>query len=47
MCKQLGSQVPVFGFGSSDCRYDCDSHLIFFHQRPVLKTLSMDEIDGQ
>ena len=27
-----GAQVPVWGFGSSDCR--CPAHLIYFRARP-------------
>jgi Uri superfamily endonuclease len=29
-----GAQIPLAGFGSSDC--DCESHLYFFETRPLL-----------
>jgi Uri superfamily endonuclease len=30
-----GAQVPVPGFGASDCRAGCPAHLFYFKQRPV------------
>ena len=27
---QLDGNLPIIGFGSSDCRAGCDSHLVFF-----------------
>ncbi|MFW6381142.1 MAG: GIY-YIG nuclease family protein [Bacillota bacterium] len=40
-----GGQVPVPGFGASDCR--CDSHLIYFEKRIVVdnfpQTLKVEE----
>ncbi|UCD85964.1 MAG: GIY-YIG nuclease family protein [Deltaproteobacteria bacterium] len=31
-----GARIPVPGFGASDCRKDCLSHLIYFKKRPIL-----------
>lgn len=31
-----GSDIPLFGFGSSDCR--CPAHLCFFDRMPLLRT---------
>ena len=32
-----GACVPVPGFGNSDCRDSCSSHLIYFRKKPVCK----------
>jgi Uri superfamily endonuclease len=26
----MGAEVPVKGFGASDCRRNCESHLLYF-----------------
>jgi len=49
LAARRASQIPLPGFGSSDCR--CNSHLFFFHSRPssrsfcrnVKNSLSDDE----
>jgi Uri superfamily endonuclease len=28
--KTIGAKVPIMGFGSSDCRKNCGSHLLYF-----------------
>jgi len=28
--KTIGAKVPIMGFGSSDCRKNCRSHLLYF-----------------
>jgi Uri superfamily endonuclease len=28
--KELGAKIPVVGFGASDCKQNCGSHLLFF-----------------
>ena len=28
--KELGAKIPVVGFGASDCKENCESHLLFF-----------------
>ncbi|NIR86672.1 GIY-YIG nuclease family protein [Candidatus Bathyarchaeota archaeon] len=28
--KGLGAKIPVVGFGASDCKQNCESHLLFF-----------------
>jgi len=28
--KELGAKVPVVDFGASDCKQNCESHLLFF-----------------
>ncbi len=35
-----GGDIPVQGFGSSDCTL-CDSHLVYFVERPNLATLQL------
>ncbi len=30
MKRELGAKVPVKGFGASDCRKNCGSHLLYF-----------------
>jgi len=32
-----GARLPVPGFGSSDCRRGCGSHLVYFARKPDLK----------
>lgn len=34
-----GASVPIAGFGASDCRRDCRSHLMHFKENAKLKTI--------
>ena len=34
--SQMGGEIPIKGFGSSDCRKKCESHLVRFHQKTIL-----------
>ncbi len=36
-----GARILFQGFGSSDCRRGCGSHLVYFEKRPVLKTYAV------
>jgi len=35
-----GASVPISGFGSSDCRQSCSSHLVYFTEKPVCKQVN-------
>ena len=37
-----GCQIPVAGFGSSDC--DCVSHLAFFNEIPDLRNMALSRL---
>jgi Uri superfamily endonuclease len=39
---QMGGGIPIKGFGSSDCRNKCESHLIFFHQKTNLDNVFIE-----
>ncbi len=32
---RIGAEIPVPGFGASDCRKNCESHLLFFRGEDV------------
>jgi len=33
--KELGAKIPVVGFGASDCKQNCESHLLYFGEENV------------
>lgn len=33
--EELGAKIPVVGFGASDCRENCESHLLYFGEENV------------
>lgn len=35
-----GARVPIAGFGASDCRRDCKSHLVHFNENVELKAVA-------
>jgi len=37
VCNLPGAGIPIPGFGSSDCQSGCQSHLVYFRKKPVLK----------
>lgn len=37
ICNLPGARILFQGFGSSDCRRGCGSHLVYFEKRPCLK----------
>jgi len=37
--KQMGGEIPIKGFGSSDCKNKCESHLVWFSQEVDLDYL--------
>jgi len=39
---QMGGEIPIKDFGSSDCRNKCDSHLIFFHEKTNLDNVFIE-----
>ena len=39
---QMGGEIPIKGFGSSDCRNKCESHLIWFHQKTNLNDVFIE-----
>ena len=47
--NQMGREIPIKGFGSSDCRNKCESHLVRFHQKTNLDNVFIklnSEFDG-
>lgn len=38
--RQGHAEIPVSGFGSSDCKRNCESHLVFFHDITEEKELA-------
>ncbi len=40
LAKVPGCEVPVPGFGSSDCA-SCESHLAYFHEEPDLSMMGL------
>jgi len=32
-----GARIVALGFGASDCRHRCESHLVYFKKRPLIK----------
>ncbi len=38
--RRGGARVPVSGFGSSDCRGNCQSHLLYFGDKNVEKKIA-------
>jgi len=39
---QMSVEIPIKGFGSSDCRNRCESHLIWFHRKTNLNNLFLE-----
>lgn len=39
---QMGGGIPIKGFGSSDCRNKCESHLIRFNQKTNLDNVFIE-----
>ncbi len=37
ICKLSGAKILISGFGSSDCQSGCESHLVYFREKPLLK----------
>lgn len=33
--KELGAKIPVMGFGASDCKQNCESHLLYFDEENI------------
>lgn len=33
--KELGAKIPVVGFGASDCKQNCESHLLYFGEENI------------
>lgn len=33
--KELGAEIPVMGFGASDCKQNCESHLLYFGEENI------------
>jgi Uri superfamily endonuclease len=33
--KKLEAKIPVVGFGSSDCKQNCESHLLYFGEENI------------
>jgi len=45
LADKNGAEIPVKGFGSSDCKKGCPSHLIYFKKMPeIIDTLNLDYI---
>ncbi len=42
LSNQKGAQIPVSGFGSSDCRNACVSHLIYFKDERFIYKIFQD-----
>ena len=38
--KKLGAKIPVVGFGASDCKQKCESHLLYFGQENIKSQVS-------
>jgi len=38
--RRRGARIPISGFGSSDCRGDCQSHLLYFGEKNVEKKIA-------
>ena len=38
--KQGGARIPIPGFGSSDCKRDCQSHLLYIGEEDVRKKIA-------
>ena len=43
---QMGGETPIKGFGSSDCRNKCESHLVRFPQKTDLDSVFI-ELDNK
>ena len=49
LCNQMGGEIPIKGFGSSDCKNKCESHLVRFQQKTNLNHVFVElnsEFDG-
>jgi sugar fermentation stimulation protein A len=42
MSNLINAQNPVIGFGSSDCKKKCESHLLYFNMCPNLEKIYED-----
>ncbi len=45
--KRLKAKIPVVGFGASDCRQNCESHLLYFGAQNIkshVSTLFVDKL---
>lgn len=45
--EELGAKIPVVGFGASDCRENCKSHLLYFGEenvKPKIAALYSDKL---
>ncbi|KPV64872.1 MAG: hypothetical protein AOA65_0718 [Candidatus Bathyarchaeota archaeon BA1] len=39
--KEGGAKIPVMGFGSSDCKKNCESHLLYFGEEDIKQKIAM------
>jgi Uri superfamily endonuclease len=40
--NQMGGEIPIKGFGSSDCKKKCESHLVKFHQKTIIDNVFIE-----
>lgn len=43
--KRLKAKIPVVGFGASDCRQNCESHLLYFDAQDIKSQVSALYLD--